>query len=55
LIDAAEREQSAGTLTFREMVEIRLDYEQSIVAEITTRYDLAREVLELRLLQGTID
>jgi len=54
LIDASEREQSAGTVTFREIVEIRLDYEQSIVAEITTRYDLAGEVLELRLLQGNL-
>jgi outer membrane protein TolC len=54
LLKAAEDEQSAGTLTFRELIEIRLDYEQSVVTEISTRYELARQKLELDFIKGDV-
>lgn len=54
LLQAAEDEQSAGTLTFRELIEIRLDYEQSVVTEISTRYELARQKLELGFIKGEV-
>lgn len=54
LLAAAEREQSVGTLTFRELVEIRLDYEASVIALIGVEFDLARQRLEIRFLKGDL-
>ena len=54
LLDSAGLEQQAGTLTFRELVEIRLDYESATLAEIATRYDLAQQRLDLLVLNGTL-
>lgn len=52
LLEAARREQEAGTLTVRELTEIRIDYENAKIAEISTKYDLARQYLELKTLQS---
>ena len=54
LLESAELERQAGTLTVREQVEIRLDYESATLAEIATRYNLAQRFLELRVLSGTL-
>lgn len=52
LLEAAMREQQAGTLTFRELIEIEIDYDQCALLEIEARYDLARQLLERGLLNG---
>ena len=54
LLDAARRERDAGTMTTRELVEIRLDYETSALQEIDTRYALALEHLETLFMDGRI-
>lgn len=52
LIEAADKEYTAGTITYRELIEVRVDYEQVVLGEISTRYDIARLGLELMLLDG---
>lgn len=52
LVEAADKEYTAGTITYRELIEVRVDYEQVVLGEITTRYDIARLGLELMLLDG---
>lgn len=52
LIEAADKEYAAGTITYRELIEVRVDYEQVVLGEISTRYDIARLSLELMLLDG---
>jgi len=44
---AAEIEQKAGTKTIRDIVEIRLEYEQAGLQTIRTKYDLERQRLTL--------
>ena len=45
--EAAEIEQNAGTKTLRDLVEIRLEYEQAGFQRIRTKYDLMRQQLQL--------
>lgn len=45
--EAAEIEQKAGTKTLRDLVEIRLEYEQAGLQRIRTKYDLMRQQLQL--------
>ena len=52
--EAAEIEQGAGTQTLRDLVEIRLDYEQAGLQTIRTRFDLMRERLNLMSLTAQI-
>jgi len=50
--EAAEIEQNAGTKTLRDLVEIRLEYEQAGFQRIRTKYDLMRQQLQLLTLTG---
>jgi protease secretion system outer membrane protein len=53
--EAAEIEQKAGTKTLRDLVEIRLEYEQAGFQRIRTKYDLMRQELQLlTLTAGTL-
>jgi len=52
--EAAEIEQGAGTQTLRDLIEIRLEYEQAGLATIRTRFDLMRERLNLMSLTAQI-
>jgi len=45
--EAAEIEQNAGAKTLRDLVEIRLEYEQAGFQRIRTKYDLMRQQLQL--------
>jgi len=45
--EAAEIEEKAGTKTLRDLVEIRLEYEQAGFQRIRTKYDLMRQQLQL--------
>jgi len=45
--EAAEIEQTAGTKTLRDLVEIRLEYEQAGFERIRTKYDLMRQQLQI--------
>lgn len=54
LLEAAEDERTGGTMTFRQLTEIRLDYEASVLEEISTRFDLIRQRIKLDLLSGQI-
>ncbi|MEP3891010.1 MAG: TolC family protein [Hellea sp.] len=45
--EAAEIEKEAGAKTLRDLVEIRLEYEQAGFQRIRTKYDLMRQQLEL--------
>jgi protease secretion system outer membrane protein len=45
--EAAEIEQKAGAKTLRDLVEIRLEYEQAGFQRIRTKYDLMRQQLQL--------
>ncbi|MEP4051074.1 MAG: TolC family protein [Litorimonas sp.] len=50
--EAAEIEQKAGAKTLRDLVEIRLEYEQAGFQRIRTKYDLMRQQLQLMMLTG---
>lgn len=50
--DAAEIQSEAGTLTLRDVVEIRVQLEQAELAVIAARRDMDREALNLALLTG---
>jgi len=50
--EAAEIEQKAGAKTLRDLVEIRLEYEQAGFQRIRTKYDLMRQQLQLLTLTG---
>jgi len=50
--EAAQIEQKAGAKTLRDLVEIRLEYEQAGFQRIRTKYDLMREQLQLLTLTG---
>ena len=52
--EAAEIEQGAGTQTLRDLVDIRLEYEQAGLQTIRTRFDLMRERLSLMSLTSQI-
>jgi len=52
--EAAEIEQKAGTKTLRDLVEIRLEYEQAGFQRIQTKYNLMREQLQLLTLTTRI-
>jgi len=52
--EAAEIEQGAGTQTLRDLIEIRLEFEQAGLATIRTRFDLMRERLNLISLTAQI-
>lgn len=52
--EAAEIEQKAGTKTLRDLVEIRLEYEQAGFERIRTKYDLMRQQLQLLALIANI-
>lgn len=52
--EAAEIEQKAGTQTLRDLVEIRLEYEQAGFERIRTKYDLMRQKLLLLTLTGLV-
>ena len=45
--EAAEIEQKAGAKTLRDLIEIRLEYEQAGFQRIRTKYDLMRQQLQL--------
>lgn len=45
--EAAEIEQGVGVRTLRDLIDIRLEYEQAGLQTIRTRYDLLRERLRL--------
>ena len=45
--EAAELEQNAGTKTLRDLIEIRLEYEEAGLQTIRTKYDLERQRLSL--------
>ena len=45
--EAAEIEQKAGAKTLRDLVEIRLEYEQAGFQRIRTKHDLMRQQLQL--------
>lgn len=52
--EAAQSEQAAGTQTFRELIEIRLEYEQAGLSAIATAFDLERQVLSLKFLTANL-
>lgn len=52
--EAAEIEQKAGAKTLRDLVEIRLEYEQAGFQRIRTKYDLMRQQLQLLTLTASI-
>lgn len=45
--EAAEQEQKAGTQTLRDLIEIRLEYEEAGLQVISTRYELERQRLNV--------
>jgi len=45
--EAAEIEQKAGAKTLRDLIDIRLEYEQAGFQRIRTKYDLMRQQLQL--------
>jgi len=51
--EAAEIEQKAGTKTLRDLMDIRLEYEQAGFEKIRTKYDLLRQQLELLTITDT--
>ena len=54
--EAAEIEQRAGAKTLRDLIEIRLEYEQAGFQRIRTKYDLMRQQLQLlTLTSGTLN
>ena len=52
--EAAEIEQGAGAKTLRDLIEIRLEYEQAGFQRIRTKYDLMRQQLQLLTLTAEI-
>jgi len=52
--EAAEIEQGAGAKTLRDLIEIRLEYEQAGFQRIRTKYDLMRQQLQLLTLTAGI-
>lgn len=52
--EAAEIEQKAGAKTLRDLVEIRLEYEQAGFQRIRTKYDLMRQQLQLLTLTASV-
>ena len=52
--EAAEIEAGAGTITYRDLVELRLEFEQAGLARIRTTYDLEQQKLVLRSLTGQV-
>jgi len=52
--EAAEIEAGAGTITYRDLVELRLEFEQAGLARIRTTYDLEQQKLVLRSLTGRV-
>ena len=52
--EAAESEQDFGTKTLRDLIEIRLEFEQASLETIRTKYDLMRQELQLLTLTSKI-
>lgn len=52
--EAAEIEAGAGTITYRDLVELRLEFEQAGLARIRTTYDLEQQKLILKSLTGQV-
>lgn len=52
--EAAEIEQKIGTKTLRDLVEIRLEFEQAGLETIRTRYDLMRQQLQLLVITSSL-
>lgn len=52
--EAAEIEAGAGTITFRDLVELRLEFEEAGLARIRTTFDLEQQKLALQSLTGKI-
>jgi len=52
--EAAEMEQGFGTKTLRDLVEIRLEFEQASLETIRTKYDLIRQQLQLLVLTSNL-
>lgn len=52
--EAAEIEAAAGTITYRDLVELRLEFEEAGLARIQTTYDLEQQKLVLRSLTGRL-
>jgi len=52
--EAAEIEQAAGTRTLRELIDIRLEFEQAGLEVIRTRYDSLRQRLQLLALTAQL-
>jgi len=52
--EAAEIEAAAGTITYRDLVELRLEFEQAGLARIRTTYDLEQQKLVLKSLTGQV-
>lgn len=52
--EAAEIEAGAGTITYRDLVELRLEFEEAGLARIRTTYDLEQQKLVLRSLTGQV-
>lgn len=50
--EAAEIEAGVGTITYRDLVELRLEFEEAGLARIQTTYDLEQQKLVLRSLTG---
>jgi len=52
--EAAEIEAGAGTITYRDLVELRLEFEEAGLARIQTTFDLEQQKLILRSLMGQV-
>ena len=52
--EAAEMEQAAGTKTLRDLIEIRLEYEQAGLQTLNVKYNLERERLLLLSLTAAL-
>jgi protease secretion system outer membrane protein len=52
--EAAEIEQRLGAKTLRDLIEIRLEYEQAGFQRIRTKFDLMRQQLQLMRLTGVL-
>jgi len=52
--EAAELEQKAGTQTLRDLIEIRLEYEQAGLQKLNVKYDLERERLNILALTAAL-
>lgn len=52
--EAAEIEAGAGTITLRDLIELRLEFEESGLSRIRTKFDLQRQEIVLASLVGTL-